>query len=73
VVLSEVVDIWIAGSWSSVKDGDIVVVKATRPTTMTWEGWPIHGADSSLDVQLGLEVLFSDDVARHREVSSIAQ
>ena len=60
---------WTAVSWLSVKDGNVVVVKAARPGRSTWGGWPIFGADSSLDMQPRLEVLFSDDVARHREVS----
>ena len=69
VMLGEVVTMWIVVSWLSVKDGNVVVVKAARHGRSTWGGCPIGGADSSLDMQPRLEVLFSDDVSRHREVS----
>jgi hypothetical protein len=59
---------WIAVSWLSVKNGDVVVVKAARHGRTTWGGWSIGGAHSSLDMQPGLEVLFSDDTTCHQEV-----
>jgi hypothetical protein len=43
------VAVWIVVPWSSVKDGDAMVVQAAGLGKMTRRGWLIDGVDSTLE------------------------